>query len=204
MVKVKIYVEGGGDNRKLKTACRQGFREFLEKAGDFTGKMPAIVACGSRQSAYDDFCTATKNIRPGVLPILLVDSEDAVTESCAWRHLKRRDNWKKPTAATEDQAHLMVQCMESWFLADRESLADFFGQGFSDNVFPGERNIERIPKQKVFDALTAATRGAKSKGVYGKGKHSFDLLAKIDANKVPAASEYAKHFVDTLLTKCGD
>jgi hypothetical protein len=204
VVKVKIYVEGGGDNRRLKTACRQGFREFLEKAADFTGKMPAIVACGSRQSAYDDFCTALKNVRPGDFAVLLVDSEDAVTEDDAWRHLKQRDNWNRPTAATDDQAHLMVQCMESWFLADRETLAEFFGQGFSENALPGERRIEQIPKNKVFDALNAATRGAKSKGVYSKGKHSFDLLAKIDADKVLAASKHAEHFVATLLRKCGE
>ena len=31
--------------------------------------------------------------------------------------------------ATDEQAHLMVQCMEAWFLADRETLAAVFGRG---------------------------------------------------------------------------
>lgn len=54
---MKLYVEGGGDSAALKTACRAGFSEFLSKAG-LKGKMPRIVACGSRQNAYDSFCTA--------------------------------------------------------------------------------------------------------------------------------------------------
>ncbi|MDR0720595.1 MAG: hypothetical protein LBF78_13230, partial [Treponema sp.] len=54
---VKIYVEGGGDTHTLRTACRRGFSGFLEKAG-LKGYMPRIVACGSRNNAYADFCTA--------------------------------------------------------------------------------------------------------------------------------------------------
>ena len=33
MVSIKIYVEGGGDRKDLKTRCRQGFSKFFEKAG---------------------------------------------------------------------------------------------------------------------------------------------------------------------------
>jgi hypothetical protein len=31
MVGVKLYVEGGGNAKPLKTACRNGFSEFLKK-----------------------------------------------------------------------------------------------------------------------------------------------------------------------------
>ena len=48
--KVKIYVEGGGDQAKLKRECRRAFSKFFEKAG-FKGKMPRVVASGSRGSA---------------------------------------------------------------------------------------------------------------------------------------------------------
>ena len=54
---VKLYVEGGGDSQLLRTACRQGFAEFLGKAG-LAGRMPRVVAGGSRSSTYDMFCTA--------------------------------------------------------------------------------------------------------------------------------------------------
>ena len=50
MVGVKLYVAGSGDAKPLKTACRKGFSEFLKKVG-LTGRMPRIVACGSRENA---------------------------------------------------------------------------------------------------------------------------------------------------------
>ena len=86
MVGMKLYVEGGGDANLLKTACRKGFSEFLKKAG-LAGKLPRIVACGSRRNAYDSFCTA---VGRGERALLLVDSEEAVNSAPPhqpWQHL---------------------------------------------------------------------------------------------------------------------
>ena len=75
MVKtVKLFVEGGGDGKSLRTECRAAFSSFLRKSG-LTGYMPRVVASGSRNSAYSDYCTAIKN---GELAVLLVDSETEV------------------------------------------------------------------------------------------------------------------------------
>jgi hypothetical protein len=63
VVAIKLFVEGGGDSKTLRTACREGFAEFLGKAG-LKGSMPRIVACGGRGSAYNDFCTAVANGQP--------------------------------------------------------------------------------------------------------------------------------------------
>ena len=46
----RIYVEGGGDAKDLRTRCREGFHKLLENAG-FTGRVPRIVASGSRNEA---------------------------------------------------------------------------------------------------------------------------------------------------------
>ena len=139
---MKLYVEGGGDAASLKSACREGFANFLEKAG-FKGKMPRIIACGSRRNAYESFCTALKN---GDKALLLVDSEEPISADlqrgdssladirkqwAPWQHLAKRkgDEWEKPHDASDAQCHLMVQCMEAWLLADRETLKSFFAQG---------------------------------------------------------------------------
>jgi hypothetical protein len=46
----------------------------------------------------------------------------------------------------------MVQAMEAWFLADREALAEFYGNGFSAQNLPGSpTNIEAIPKDDLND-----------------------------------------------------
>ncbi len=54
MVSVKIYVEGGGDSKEQQSRCREGFSKLIEKAG-FQGRMPSIVACGGRDSVFDNF-----------------------------------------------------------------------------------------------------------------------------------------------------
>jgi len=97
-VKVKIYVEGGGDTRDLKTQCRQGFSEFFRKAG-LEGHMPRIVAGGSRGRAFADFCTALKQAREGDFIVLLVDSEAAVrTLRNARRRVLPMEECPVPTA----------------------------------------------------------------------------------------------------------
>ncbi len=182
---IKIYVEGGGNGHKLKIECRQGFSKFFEKAG-LAGRMPAIVACGSRNDAYDSFCTALKRPKENQLPLLLVDSEAPVTKTPdePWAHLLARDKWQKPNGATDDDVYLMMECMESWFLADPGCLKDYFGQGFREKSLPKTTKVETISKKQVFDSLKMATRNAQPKGEYGKGKHSFGILGSIDPNKV--------------------
>ena len=118
---IKVYVEGGGDSNQLRRQCRNGFREFFEKAG-LKGRMPRVVACGSRQRAYDRFCAAIDEAEADSFIVLLVDSEAAVAASDSpWEHLRKRDNWTQPSAAADDSTQLMVQCMEAWFVADRQS-----------------------------------------------------------------------------------
>lgn len=208
---VNLYVEGGGDSKVLRIECRRGFRKFVEKAG-LEGKMPTIVACGGRDSAYKNYCTAIAN---GKAALLLVDSEASIAPAHQkgapdkwqpWQHLKARqgDGWDRPQGAREADCHLMVQCMESWFLADREKLKEFFGQNFLDSALPSAANpVETITKKAVLDSLKNATRHCQSKGQYGKGDHSFKLLAQLDPAKVIAASPWAKRFIDSLKQKMG-
>ena len=208
---VKLFVEGGGDGKTLRTECRQGISEFLKKAG-LAGCLPRTVASGSRQQAYDDFRTA---IRIGEAALLLVDSEGPVPAECqtgepeAWRpwaHLAQQagDGWAMPVGATDRHCHLMVECIESWFLADRATLAAFFDPGFRPTALPAAtRAIESVEKVQLFDALRAATKDCKTKSQYGKGEHSFKLLASIDPSKVLAASPWAKRFVDETKRQMG-
>jgi hypothetical protein len=47
-VKVKIYVEGGGDNKDTQVRCRQGFAEYCKKLAS-AERRPQIIACGGRE-----------------------------------------------------------------------------------------------------------------------------------------------------------
>lgn len=196
---VKVYVEGGGDRRELKTKCREGFSTFFGKT-ELAGKMPRVVSCGARQETYDKFRTAlTKTTRDDFI-VLLVDSEAPVT-GAPWLHLKNCDNWEKPPDATDDNAHLMVQCMEAWFMADKETLAEFFGTGFNEGGLPAGPDVEGIPKDEINNGLRMATRQCKPKGEYHKGRHSFAILGRLNPQKVIEASPSVRRLVDTLLDK---
>jgi hypothetical protein len=201
---VKIFVEGGGDNDDQHREFRQGLRLFLEKAG-IKGRMPRIVACGGRQTAFDDYKT---EIKSGNSAYLLVDSEEAVaatfqngedmTKWNPWGHLKQRtgDNWDRPEKAKDTDCHLMVQCMENWFLADSQALSSFFKKEFKEKKLPTNKSIEAVSKTEVYDALAAATKECKA--AYSKGGNSFKILAEIDPAKVTSASPWAKRFIETL------
>lgn len=212
MVAIKLFVEGGGHSRTLRVACREGFAEFLKKVG-LQGSMPRIVACGSRGVAYSDFCTAVANGQPA---LLLVDSEapvaaqhqlgDGKDQWMPWAHLAQRqsDGWTKPNGTDDNDCHLMVQCMEGWLLADRQTLQSFFGKGFRPGALPApSRPIEGVDKDTLYQALKAATASCKTKAEYDKGEHSFKLLARIDPQKVTAASGWAERFVTEVKTRMG-
>ena len=199
-MKIKIYVEGGGDGRDRRTRCRMGFRSFLEKA-NLAGRMPRVIACGGRKAAFDKFRTAFGARKAEEFNVLLVDSEDPVADGAGpWQHLAGRDGWDRPRAATDEHAHLMIQCMEAWFLADRDSLAEYFGRDFNRNALPRRREIEEVAKDDVLEGLRNATRRC-TKGEYGKGRHSFDILEQTDPAKVFDASPHAKRLIDTLREK---
>jgi len=202
----KIYVEGGGETNKLKTECRRGFSSFFQKAKLGHKKMPSVVACGSRNNAYDDFCTAVslskkllEKKKQKYVPLLLIDSEAALEDAHTnWQHLKLRDGWDKPSGVEENQVFLMVECMESWFLADHEALKTYFGHGFKPNSLPNQTNIESISKTSIFTSLKTATAKTKTKGKYGKGQHSFKILSMISPALVCEKSPHAKKLVERL------
>ncbi len=199
VVKVTIYLEGGGDRKDLRTACRKGFSDFFRKLG-FDGSMPSFVACGPRNQAFKRFCIATKALTPNQYVILLVDSEEAYSHKNPWEHLSNRDNWIQPSGTTQDNVFLMVECMENWFLADRKSLPVFFGQGFRANALPPNNNPECITKSVVLAALKNATRDIHDRDGYKKSKHSFALLGNINAQTVIEQCSEAKRLVTTLKT----
>jgi hypothetical protein len=189
MVKITIYIEGGGDTRRQQASCRRGFSDFFEKLNIKAN----IVACGGRQFAYDNFCIKLKKLNSNEHCLLLVDSEAPVATTTKWQHvfLRQGDGWKKPNNATEEHLHFMTECMESWFMADKQALATYYGKNFNKNALSKNTNIENISKQDLYDTLKKATRNT-TKGSYSKGEHSFEILRKIDAKRVVICSPSAK------------
>lgn len=198
MVTAKLYIEGGGDSRDLGARFREGWSEFF-KSAELGSQMPRVVRGGGRDKTFDLFATAVADPRPDIVPLLLVDSEASVKAGrSVWQHLQERAHWNQPGGTGDGQAFLMVQIMETWFLADRDALRRYFGAQFAENALRQWPQLEDVPKKTVLDALQRAT--AKCSKPYAKGRVSFDLLAQVDPTRVEAACPHAKELLDRLRT----
>lgn len=198
-MKIKIYIEGGGDSRLQDTEFREAWAAFFEKAGlGALRKRPATFRGGGRKQTFDAYRTAVRTRKPGELPLLLVDSEDLVSSGhSAWQHLKARDGWEKPAGADEEDVFLMICCMETWFVADRGSLRSFFHDCWRDSALPQWPDLAVVEKTRVFAALALAT-AACGKKRYSKGKVSFDLLKAVNPAIVEQECPDAKRLLDRL------
>ena len=94
--------------------------------------------------------------------------------------------------------HLMVQCMEAWFLADKTILTQYYGGKFRESALPANPRIEEVPKNDLLDGLARATV-ATSKGRYHKTQHAFDILERLDPQSVQQQSPFAGALFAVLL-----
>jgi hypothetical protein len=193
---VKIYAEGGGEGQLYDTLFRQGWQAFFKAAG-LSGRLPSVVRGKGRQRTYELFVTAVTNPRSRDLPLLLVDSEGPIAAGhTPWQHLHARDGWSKPAGTAENQVFLMVQLMETWFLADRDLLRRYFGHELRENALRAWPNLEEVPKETVLAVLDQATAGCRLP--YRKGKVSFGMLEGLNPLAVENACPRAKLFLDHL------
>ena len=136
-----------------------------------------FVPCGGRKQAFDDFVTAFQN-PDKTWPILLVDSEDEVTELSKREHLRKRDGWIFPQDVAERQVQLMATCMESWLLYDHDALRSFYGACLQESGLPSRIAMEKRHRHTLFDTLRHVTRDCAKDKVYDKGI-AFQILAHV-------------------------
>ncbi len=178
---VTIYIEGGGSSKELRSRCREGFRGLLDKCG-LAGRSPKLVACGSRNDAFDDFQTACRTRSEGFVA-LLVDSEDPLSDiEATWLHLSNRDDWEQPLDTSDEQVLFMTTCMETWIVADRLSLREHYGHELQENALPATNELEGRDRHQIQEALVRATRNCSNS--YSKGKRSFAVLGKLNPGEL--------------------
>jgi len=176
-VRAYIYIEGGGDSKQLKVQCRKGFRQLLERCG-FSGRMPRLVACGGRSAAYGDFKTAHESNKAEYVA-MLIDSEKPVSNpEETWDHLRNCDRWERPDGADDEQVLFMTTCMETWIVADRDTLRQHYGSSLQESALPSLISLEQGNRQDIQEGLKRATRNCSN--AYQKGKRSFEILGKLE------------------------
>lgn len=199
MTGIAIFMEGGGKG-DTRATLRRGMDSFLRAAKDAARRKSMrwrLVACGSRNKAYEQFTEAVERKRGDIL-FLLVDAEEGV-KADPRSHLLARDNWTRLKDVEEERIHLMVRTMETWLVADAEALRTYYGPRFKANRLPRRENLEAVPKVAVNSALARATEST-GQGSYHKIRHASDLLAVIDAEKVQARCLHCERLFNALFS----
>lgn len=209
MKRLAVYLEGGGNTAQEKADLRKGFELLFQvqrKAIFDKGGRLDFIPSGGRDMVYKRFAAAFRKPGQVIMVILLVDSEEAVAGEIKGKpevnaetrkhHLIKRDN-RDLAGVPAEIIHLMVQCMESWIVADSDALADFYGKWFHARSLPSRNNLEDEPKLEVYEKLARATEKT-SKGVYGKIKHASRLLALIDRDKTGKRCPRFKTLIEWL------
>lgn len=194
MIEIRIYVEGGGRDHASKRQIRTGFNRFFQPLRDLARGRIEIIPCGPRSAAFENFKAALKR-HPAAFNVLLVDAEAPITKG-PWQHLHLRDGWKIQNLP-EGHCHLMVQTIEAWLIADPETLAAFYGQGFRRNALPRRQDVEAIPKEDLARALDRATEATK-KGRYHKIFHCSVLLGLLNRDRVRSRARHCDLLFTTL------
>lgn len=198
---VTIFAEGGNDSASI-TNLRKAFGIFFGKLMPDKDK-PTVLPCKGRSVTFSQFCKAIKHPKEGHHFFLLVDSEAPIEENTTtWEHLRNRpgDEWERPDESKDDQVFLMVQCMESWFLADRDAVESWYDDhNFNAAKLPPlvSGSIEPISKDRIAEGLKAATKDTQ-KSAYHKTRHGPSLLENIEPKKVVTASVHAAKMESAL------
>jgi len=204
---IKLYVEGGGrgTNKNATIKLQQGFDAFLREPKDAARAKKIsfrVIPSGSTTDTYEEFIFSVEN-SPQSFNLLLVDSDEAVPEDESARaFLQRKYKKWKLQIINDEQCHLMVQVMESWFLADVEALKNYFGKDFKENKLRKNKNVEEIAKPDVLDSLKEAAKDTQ-KGIYHKIQDGAKILELVSPKKVRKAAPHCRRLFETITEAIG-
>jgi len=199
---IAIYIEGGGDTTQTLASFRTGMSAFLKPIVDVVRAKRIrwrVIACGRRKEAYYKFVDALAK-EPDVFNVLLVDSEDPVAIALSpWDHVRSRedDKWNRPPGADDTHCHMMVACMEAWFLADADALKRHYGVNFDIGKLPPASQAESQTKDEIYAALKKATKSTKA-GQYRKIRDGAKLLAEVDVTIVRKHCKWCQRMFKAL------
>jgi len=193
-----IFIEGGSaENGKINADFRRAWSKFFQNAG--ITNVPKIVISGSKMIVK--FSRDRRKDK-----VLLLDSEESIPadrENEKMKvfdkflfNIKKRSDWCDDENIYDEQIHFMVACMESWFMADMETLQKYYGKFFAGEHFNWD-DVEIIARNKIMDALKKATKNTK-KGTYHKTKHAPEILQNLNSNVVCSKAFFCERLFEYL------
>jgi hypothetical protein len=199
---ILVYIEGEGGGRTaskrkyLGGEFRKAWKEFLKPIAEHAARngvnrFRCIPGRGG-QSTIELFARPLPP-QEGALRVLLIDSEGPVNDvSRPWAALRQ----KPPEGVDDGNCYLMVQCLETWLLADVEGLRRYYDahkKCFNDNKVSAWPDPERIARDIIQDALLAATSACKSPYAHADGNL---LIAVVDRDELLKLRSVARLFRD--------
>lgn len=188
---IRVYFEGD-------TLLRPGFAAFFRELQDRAkAKGLRFRLISARGTSPQDFATAHK-ANPNAWNILLKDSEEPDTGDLS-ASLCDDNVWDRSLA---DSIFWMVEMMESWFHADKDALAEFYGNRFNRGALKRNPKVEKISKKDLKAGLKAATKDT-AKGDYYENKtsHGPRILERINPRLVREAAPNCQKFFTAVLGK---
>lgn len=216
-MKVKVYVEGGGDTVQGQARLRQAFGKFFEdyirRNGQF-GNRPSFDPSGSREQTVAAYKNGLRD-RPSERSMVLIDSE-APKEATAdnWEFLRELANsgnparfqWtNRPSGAREDDLHFMVQSMETWLLADPAAIKTHYGPRYHTTHVANlsNRRIEELSPSQAVAAIKNGARDCPNRD-YRKTVDGPAVLETAEPEKVAHRCPHAKKFLEALTAALRD
>ncbi|HEV2854060.1 MAG TPA: DUF4276 family protein [Thermoanaerobaculia bacterium] len=194
---IRIYIEGGGNDRLSWRKIRAGFGEFFDSLRRLARSHRiewSIITGGPRSETFKEFRMGIKR-HPDAFNVLLVDSESPVGLPRRI-HLQQQDRWDM-SSLQEDQCHLMVQAIEAWLVADPDAMAEFYGQGFRRNALPRQEDVEAIAKGDLMAKIESAVKDTQ-KRTYKKIDHCAELLKRLNPQRVRVRAHHCDLLFKTL------
>jgi len=188
---IRIYYEG---DVRLKEGFRAFFGEIEERA---KAKGLPFRLIDTNGDPDGDFGIAIRS-NPNAWNILLKDSEHPHSQKQS-RALCTKNHW---SASHANSIFWMVEMMESWFHADKDTLGKFYGNGFKRSALKTNPRVEQISKKDLESGLRAATK-ATPKGNYfdHKAEHGGRLLSLIDPKLVRQAAPNCEKLFAAVLAR---
>jgi len=186
-MEIRIYFEG---NKALRSGFEIFFSELKTAAREARSTLE-LIAAKDGLSAY----RKAERTHGQAWNLLLKDSEESMPENP--QQLCERHGIN-PGAV--DRVFWMIELMEAWFLADRDALSEYYGDGFRQNAIGDTADVERVSKADVRDRLRRATRDT-SKGEYDKVGHAPYLLEKLDSQRVRDRAQHCRQLFEAVMAK---
>jgi hypothetical protein len=178
-----IYIEGGArgaGSKYLNTKCQEEFHKLLDQMG-FKGRKPRLVACGGRSAVYERFLIEHSQKMAEYVAMWIDSEEPMANPDAAWQHLRTVTTvptWAQPEGADDNQVLFMTTCMETWIVADRDTLTGHYGNELQESALLPLVGLEGRGRHDVQNTLEHATRNCTN--TYEKGKRSFEILGKLN------------------------